>query len=525
MIAAFFMAAVVLGVVEGWMPAGQGGGAPAGNEAERLSNTLLLLGATLLIALLLALLGLLVAGLAHSLEKEGGVVGAILGALVRLLGSSLPAMPALVLGIILILLLGVRLQVLPVAGMRSFSGPSGLADVLAHLVLPALTLAILPAVLSARAGYRHITVLREQGSLSPWWAGLLQTLATLLGQIGGIAGMGVIVEVVFAWPGIGLWLYDVTLRKAAPADIVGAIALYAGAILLGRLLAELLRWLARLIDEPLPTKEVRRPANRLWFVLALLLLLAPLGLALAGSFISKEATLQVSFEGRLQPPSAEHPWGMDNLGRDVRARALRGTLLSLEVAALASLAVLIPAGLVGALTGWLASLRTWWSESLADLILLPADVLLFIPPLPMALLMALLVQSLRSTAAGSSGQRDWLWVALILGVVLLPRAVHAAQSLWRTKGWPASVAALFMSGFYAAFIIGAALDFLGFGVRLPLATLAGGIQESFYYIAAEPGLFWPFAALLVTCGLALYAGADALAGLVDGKEALVRLGE
>jgi len=47
---------------------------------------------------------------------------------------------------------------------------------------------------------------------------------------------------------------------------------------------------------------------------------------------------------------------------------------------LAAVIILLPSLLGGALTGFLASRRVWLAESLADLLLLPADALLFIPP-------------------------------------------------------------------------------------------------------------------------------------------------
>ena len=169
---------------------------------ERLPNTLMLIGAGLGFAILLALpLG------AFAALRPGGIVDRItvIGGLVGL------STPQFWLGLLLIMLFAVNLRILPTSGIGTWQ----------HLVLPALTLA-LPSmarmvllvrsqvidelnqqyVKTARAkGMRFHTVLfghALRNTLIPF--------ITLAGWevISALAGYTVVVESVFAWPGLGL---------------------------------------------------------------------------------------------------------------------------------------------------------------------------------------------------------------------------------------------------------------------------------------------------------------------------------
>jgi peptide/nickel transport system permease protein len=169
---------------------------------ERLPNTLMLIAAGLGFAILLALpLG------AFAALRPGGIVDRItvIGGLVGL------STPQFWLGLLLIMLFAVQLRILPTSGIGTWQ----------HLVLPALTLA-LPSlarmtllvrsqvidelnqqyVKTARAkGMRFHTVLfghALRNTLIPF--------ITLAGWeiISALAGYTVVVETVFAWPGLGL---------------------------------------------------------------------------------------------------------------------------------------------------------------------------------------------------------------------------------------------------------------------------------------------------------------------------------
>ena len=87
---------------------------------------------------------------------------------------------------------------------------------------------------------------------------------------------------------------------------------------------------------------------------------------------------------RLRPPSAEFPFGTDNLGRDILSRVILGTRNALLVAVavvLAAMAIGVPIGLAA---GWREG---WLSETLMRV----TDVFLAVPQLILALALAQLI--------------------------------------------------------------------------------------------------------------------------------------
>lgn len=169
---------------------------------ERLPNTLMLIGAGLGLAVLLALpLGALAA------LRPGGIVDrvTVIGGLIGL------STPQFWLGLLLIMLFAVNLKILPTSG---FGG-------LKYLVLPALTMA-LPSlarmVLLVRSqvidelNQQYVKTARAKGLrfhqvlFGHALRNALIPFITLAGWevISALAGYTVVVESVFAWPGLGL---------------------------------------------------------------------------------------------------------------------------------------------------------------------------------------------------------------------------------------------------------------------------------------------------------------------------------
>ncbi len=496
---------------------------------ERLPNTLILLGAALLLALITAIGTAIVAVLIHKLEEKTGLLGSILKGLGRLWVFSQAAMPVFVLGMLLIIVFAVQIKLLPVGGMYDPRSPGRLGDLLEHLILPALALALFPAVLTAQAVAREVTLPREKAGFRLWLTGLFKALGTLGGQMGGALSGLVAVEIVFAWPGIGRMLYTSASGRDYPVliGILGALAIL---VLVGRLFAELFRWLERLVHMPtlpLVATPWRRKTRIIWVVLALLLLLSPLMLAVAGLAVSQDAALKVDVQGRNQPRSANHPWGTDTLGRDVQARTLRGGLTTLGMATLVAVIVLLPSLLGGALTGLLASRRVLWAESAADLLLLPADALSLIPALPAAIVVSTML------AVGSRSGLEWTTISLIVAVALLPRAVRVYQTLWMSapqqrKGLSLGLAGtgtLILGSLFAGFWFVTMLDFLGLGIRPPNPMLGGMMMDGVRMLTVRPETMLAPGIALWVCAFAFYTAADALVGFFHSKEVLVRMNE
>jgi peptide/nickel transport system permease protein len=207
----------------------------------------------------------------------------------------------------------------------------------------------------------------------------------------------------------------------------------------------------------------------------------------------------------------------------VLPRTLKSMTLGLGVAALAAIAALGFGLLFGALTGWLDSLRTRWSESVADLLLLPADALLMIPAIPFVMMLA-------GTARASGPPGRFTALASIVSAALIPRAVRAYQTLWtaapQEKRWLVRLlpgaGALYLGALFTALVTIVAAEFLGFGALPPTPTLGGTLVSGWRYMLMAPWLVVRPGVMLWLCLAAIYTAADALTGFFRTKEVLIR---
>lgn len=168
---------------------------------------------------------------------------------------ALYALPTLWVALLLQQLLAVRLGLLPLYGRTDPGDSGGLAARLAHLALPATTLALhqiafvtLFARDTARSGFlsRHAQRARSAGlAESRIFArhGLrpsLVPLAALFGlMVPGLASGSVLIENVFAWPGLGTYFVQAVLARDVPV-VTGLALLASGLTVSGSLLADAL---------------------------------------------------------------------------------------------------------------------------------------------------------------------------------------------------------------------------------------------------------------------------------------------
>jgi peptide/nickel transport system permease protein len=102
---------------------------------------------------------------------------------------------------------------------------------------------------------------------------------------------------------------------------------------------------------------------------------------LLGPAIAPYPPTAVDLTARLQPPSAAHPFGTDDLGRDVFSRVLLGARLSLPI----GLAVVLIGGAAGIGIGAVAAYTGGKTE---EVLMRTADVVLAFPPLILAMAIA-----------------------------------------------------------------------------------------------------------------------------------------
>jgi peptide/nickel transport system permease protein len=188
-----------------------------------------------------------------------------------LLGVSLPVYW---LGLLLIYLFAVHLQWLPPSGRISIASGSdfspltgfyvldavlrldrsALQDILAHLILPALTLGTIPLAILARitrsamlevlsqdyirtAKAKGVPELRVIGQHA--FKNALLAVSTIAGlQFGTLLGGAILTETIFSWPGIGSWIYDGILARDYPV-VQSGVMVVAIAFVLMNLLVDL----------------------------------------------------------------------------------------------------------------------------------------------------------------------------------------------------------------------------------------------------------------------------------------------
>lgn len=95
----------------------------------------------------------------------------------------------------------------------------------------------------------------------------------------------------------------------------------------------------------------RRFTNNRLGVISLVWLVFIALASLLGPLVAQEPN-HVNVLARLQPPSAEHLFGTDQLGRDILARVLAGGRVSLLTAVVSTAGALLMGMLLGMLTGW-----------------------------------------------------------------------------------------------------------------------------------------------------------------------------
>jgi len=191
---------------------------------ERLPATLLLTGTAYMFALIVgSLLGVIAAAKAHT----------VLDSVLTAVALVFYATPIFWVGLLLILVFSVQLGWLPPFGMHSLIPVKGalwqMLDTLKHLVLPAVTLGLFYVAVYVRltrasmldtASLEYVKTARAKGL--PEWrvltAHILRTalipIITFAGmQAGNLVGGAIVVETVFAWPGIGRLAFDALFQR------------------------------------------------------------------------------------------------------------------------------------------------------------------------------------------------------------------------------------------------------------------------------------------------------------------------
>ena len=143
------------------------------------------------------------------------------------------ATPIFLIGLGLIVVFAVKLGVLPTGGLTSvgagYTGLRAAGDVAVHLLMPLVTLALFFLALYARLmrasmlevfNQDYVTTARAKGlperliTMKHVVRNAMLPMVTMLGlQVGTLLGGSVLVETVFAWPGIGRLAFEAVMSR------------------------------------------------------------------------------------------------------------------------------------------------------------------------------------------------------------------------------------------------------------------------------------------------------------------------
>ena len=243
---------------------------------------------------------------------------------------------------------------------------------------------------------------------------------------------------------------------------------------------------------------------RLNAVLGVGLMLLTLGAALVGQIAPPADPIRPDYLAMLQAPSAAHPFGTDQFGRDVLSRVLAGAGISLFVA----LSTVVFALALGTVLGALAGFHGGWVDRVIGVV---TDTLMAFP----GLLLALAIMAVIGPGMGG--------LIFALGLAFAPSFIRVTRALvlsLREKEFSEASRALGNGPLYTLFrhilpncvsslivlattvaalalLAESALSFLGLGVRPPAPSWGGMLADGRGLMGQAP---W----LVVFPGLAIF---------------------
>ncbi|HLE28288.1 MAG TPA: ABC transporter permease, partial [Anaerolineales bacterium] len=223
---------------------------------------------------------------------------------------------------------------------------------------------------------------------------------------------------------------------------------------------------------------------------------------------------------RLQPPSAQHVFGTDVIGRDIFARTIYGGQISLLIGGAAALMAVIVGTLAGVVAayygGWVDSLLMRFTEAMLNiptLFLLIVTAKFFGGKLPSVNFFGRELTGSVLVIILIIGGTSWMYLArLVRANVLSLREmdyVLAAQALGVSNTriifahlLPNTLAPIIVSttlGVANAILSEAYVSFLGLGVQPPTASWGNMLESSYKYLETAPWLwFFPGTLVLLT---------------------------
>lgn len=247
--------------------------------------------------------------------------------------------------------------------------------------------------------------------------------------------------------------------------------------------------------------------------------------ALAAPWIAPFDPNAPDFLAVLSAPSAAHPLGTDELGRDMLSRVLHGARVSMTVGFFSVLGALAAGAPVGLVAGYVGG---WTDAALMRLM----DVIFAFPSILLALaIAAVLGPSLTNAIIAISIVNLPVFARIARAQTLVVRELDFVEARRALGFGPVDIMArtilpnisapLIVQGsllFAAAIITESYLSFLGLGVQPPTPTWGNMLRNAIGFLDQAPWLaWWPGAAIFATV-LGLNLLGDALRDLFDPRE-------
>ena len=226
---------------------------------------------------------------------------------------------------------------------------------------------------------------------------------------------------------------------------------------------------------------------------------------------------KTDFSRQYQAPSFAHPFGTDDLGRDMFTRVMLGGRLTLSIAFVSMLL----AALAGVAAGGVAGYAGGWIDAI---VMRLTDLVLAIPIFFIILLASSITTPGFLLLCGLIALTQWMEVARVVrSVVLTTRErdfVEAARALGasgtsvllrhilRHTTGPVLVAATI--GFAQAISLESAMSFLGFGVQPPTPSWGAMLQSAKGVLGVAPWMVLFPGAMIFLAVLSTYLLGDFL---------------
>ena len=258
--------------------------------------------------------------------------------------------------------------------------------------------------------------------------------------------------------------------------------------------------------------------------LALIILVPILLLTAFASYLPLQGPLQTNLRAMMQPPSFEHPFGTDRMGRDVLARTLAGVQVSLLVGFSVATIALVFGVIMGTIAGF-------FGRAVDRVIMSIVDIFLAFPSLLLAIGLVSVVGTglipvIMAIALADVPRFIRLQRSLVLS--LRSRAyIDAARTVKASQWWlmsrhivPNTIAPLLVAASIAAanaILVEASLSFLGLGIMPPAPSLGNIIRDGQLYlqqawwISTMPGV------VILAIALSLHFLSDGIREALDPR--------